>query len=142
MVTKSNSVQFIFICLIHNHIKRLKELHRHKNKQTNIRNEVTYILKKKFKQTSKTIKNTQTSHVRKNKLHINYNSVQFKRNMSIFSLYDIVMVTYPLALFGMDLTCKLKTAKTNKTTTTFICVFANGFFITFPVFLIMFGALL
>lgn len=60
--------------------------------------------------------------------------------MSIFSLYDIVMVTYPLALFGMDLTCKLKTAKTNKTTTTFICVFANGFFITFPVFLIMFGA--
>lgn len=66
--------------------------------------------------------------------------------MSIFSLYDFVMVTYPLALFGMDLTCKLKTAKTNKQTkqqpptTTFICVFANGFFITFPVFLIMFGA--
>lgn len=34
--------------------------------------------------------------------------------MSIFSLYDFVMVTYPLALFGMDVTCKLKTAKTNK----------------------------
>lgn len=58
--------------------------------------------------------------------------------MSIFSLYDFVMVTYPLALFGMDLTCKLQ-KQTNKTTT-FICVFANGFFITFPVFLIMFGA--
>lgn len=62
--------------------------------------------------------------------------------MSIFSLYDFVMVTYPLALFGMNVTCKLKTAKTNKQNKQqlLFVYLLMVFFITFPVFLIMFGA--